>query len=366
MLRDNRGLDIDRDLNKLTTAEPGLEAETSLGQTTIRLDVGSLDLASAIDGAADFVPIYDASGNIHKKILPNTLPDATLTVQGSIVEVFTSDGVYVKPSGATAVYITVIGGGGGGGGAAAGTGTAVTGGAGGGGAGFVFGWIPASDIPASVNIQVGVGGAGGIGGTHPSNGTAGSNGTSSKFGDHIIAHAGGGGAAGVSASEAYANGGYSGIGMYNGISGGNSDDDANAVSPTDGDVNCGGGGGGGAMESTAQRTPARGSHVYAYIHGEPIFSGGGGAAGVNSAVASGTNGGAGGSSVTNAGLPGAGGGGGGCGGGAGNNGGNGGAGGLYGAGGGGGGCIKTGTTGVSKGGNGGKGGDGIVVVYTFL
>jgi len=358
--RDNRGLDITRDLNKATVPGEGLDAETALGQTTISIDTTELGSA-AIDPAADFLPFYDTSAGIHKRILPQNLPAAAGAAEGCVVSVFTSDGTWVKPSGASGVYVQVIGGGGGGGGGSFRTAAPYQSGTGGGGGGITWGWLSAADLPDTVEVTVGAGGAGGLGPTVAAAGGAGGNGTAggySAFGK-IRANGGNAGQGGV-ASEGPTPGASGGGGLYSGISSASTDDDTAQTVVTDGDVNCGAGGGGGTAEGVTIRPSGRGSHVNGY----PLTAAGGGAAGTDATGANGGDGGAGASQPAGSPLPGCGGGGGGTASGSGFRAGDGGAGGLYGGGGGGGGAYRA--TGGTRAGNGGAGGQGIVVVIAFL
>lgn len=356
--RDNRGLDITRDLNKITTPGEGLDAETSLGQTIISIDTAELGSA-APDPAADYLPFYDLSAGAHKRILPQNLPAAAGSAEGCVVSTFTADGTWVKPSGASGVYVIVIAGGGGGGGGGYRTTSYYQSGAGGGGGGITWAWLAASDLPDTVEVTVG---AGGTGGTSTSTGnTAGGNGGAggfSAFGK--IKATGGGGGQGGRVDETQANGGSGGGGLYSGITASATDDDTNVTQQSDGDVNCGAGGSAGGREVSTLRTGSRGSHVNGY----PLTAAGGGTIGTSTLTGTGGDGGAGASQPAGTPLPGAGGGPGGAGGnGGGFRGGDGGAGGLYGAGGGGGGCLAISG---DRSGAGGAGAQGIVVVYTFL
>ncbi|MFI7430754.1 hypothetical protein ACIBPB_27540 [Micromonospora sp. NPDC049836] len=109
---------------------------------------------------------------------------------GSPVQQFTQSGTFKVPAGARWIRAYGVGGGGGGGGvtgAASGTGAA----GGGGGGGYCESVWSAGELPAEVQVTVGVGGAGGAFG-------GGANGGDTSFGGLWTA-GGGGGAVGVAA-----------------------------------------------------------------------------------------------------------------------------------------------------------------------
>ena len=371
-IRDLRGLNITRDENRTVEAGVGTAVANALGQTTISLDLADLSAESSMDETADYVPIYSNADAAHRKVLAENIPEATLTVTGTIVNVYTTPGsdTWVKPAGATMVYVCCIGGGGGGGGGGySSTSTGVYGGSGGAGGAVTYAMLPAEFLPSSVDITVGAAGVagtgGGFGGTGTNSGTVGTAGGESKFGTFLRASGGDGGFGGTttSISEGQTPPSAS-TGMFSGGAGGDADDDqdsgAGGSSTRHGG---GGGGGGGSYSGTTSRVPGAGGAAWAHTpigYTQP-------AAGVNSSTVNGTNGadalqycpddsptggsggGGGGAARTTAGLQA----------------GRGGHGAKYGGAGGGGGAVNN--VGASgRGGNGGNGAQGAVMVITFL
>lgn len=115
--------------------------------------------------------------------------EATLTAQpitAGYVDVFTSDGTWVKPAGITFARVMMIGGGGGGGAGSSEISTALRLGGGGGDAGQVAILnLTGSSIPSSAAVDIGQGGLGGIA-TANAPGAAGSNGGSTSFGSSLV------------------------------------------------------------------------------------------------------------------------------------------------------------------------------------
>lgn len=152
------------------------------------------------------------------------------------VQTFTASGTWTKPADALRVLVEIWGGGGGG----VGDATNVRGGGGGGG-GYTALEYQASELPASVPVTIGAGGApGALGGT-------------TSFGSYMSVTGGG---IGIKTANNYPGGGRGG-----GVTGGNG---ATAASPGDPGVSShwGGGGGGGVLEA-----------------GGSVHGGGGGASG---------------------------------------------------------------------------------------
>jgi len=272
-----------------------------------------------------------------------------------LVEVFTANGTWTKPTGCKSVHVIVIGGGGGGGsgrrGAAA---SARGGGSGGGGGSYSSLMLPSSILGSTVAVTVGAAGAGGAAVTaNDTIGNPGVDGGDSRFGEHVKAAGGTAGKAGKT-PPAPAGGAGGAYGMETGTTGG-----SGAVSAAGGSVaNSTGrgpsGGGGGGCISTGNTAFAGGA-------GGPAFGWYTAAAGFPAGGA--VNGGAGETKAADASYqPGYGGGGGGGGNPAGGAGGTGGAGTNYGSGGGGGGGSLNG----SNSGAGGAGAAGVVVVISYF
>jgi len=282
---------------------------------------------------------------------------ATTTFNGDAygigyMQVFTADGTWTKPAGASIVDIIVIGGGGGGGAGWANSNTTnVSGGGGGGAGGYSRKTFNADYFSSTETVTVGSGGAGAVsvsasGGT----GAVGSTGEVSSFGTTIAlsANAGLGGGAGSADNN---QGGAAGTGMsQDGSAGGATATDSGSAgvsgvwfAPTGG-----GGGGGTTAGSHAGGAGGAKSFIPAHVGGAGgsatdgdvgsigiIFSadgliggtGGGGGSGTDSATAGGTGGA-----------------------------------GIYGSGGGGGGGSEGG---LAASGAGGAGGDGVVIVITY-
>lgn len=164
----------------------------------------------------------------------------------SNIQIFTSNGTFVAPTGITKVYLSMIGGGGGG--------SPGDGGQGGGGAGGYVLNYPYTVVPGnSYNVVVGSGGAGGTGG-----GDLGDAGTASTFDATVTVPGGGAGNPGVGGggydSSSATGGLYSGKGgsgatLAQGMGGGGSPFGAGGNGSTTGPgsnaaANTGAGGGG--------------------------------------------------------------------------------------------------------------------------
>lgn len=329
----------------------------------------SIDWAKRDNGGADTNPatIYAGSWIVARKlnVCSFTAPavgDYCYTFSGAAYQSFT----WSKPHGVKFVEVHAIGGGGGGGSGSIGGAQIKSGGQGGGGGGVSAYIFAADDLPSTVDVTIGQGGAGAAAisaSTSNNNGNDGSSGTDTTFGAYLTAYGGGGGAAGHTGvwSAIYDNGGSGtlstgGQGRFrnaanNGTSGGGNGSVGVGSMGGFGVGPGGGGGGGGAEPFEPVRQALAGTD-------SPDGVVAGGAAGT-----SGTTGGAG-TAASDHTLAGAGGGGGGYGE---NNprapgsvGGNGAAGGVAGGGGGGGGAADAFGTPNSTSGAGGDGAPGMI------
>lgn len=179
--------------------------------------------------------------------MPSVVPE------GSTTQVFTANGTWTKPVGATSVYIRVIGAGGpGGSGRRGAAGSARSGGTGGGSGAYSFALFSAAELPATLNVVVATGGTAGAAVTvNSTNGNDGVGANPSYVSDPgsgiaVLLAAGGangvGGTAGVVAGGAGAD-----RGMILGSAGGGSNATGapgNGISGFTGAPGGGGGGGG--------------------------------------------------------------------------------------------------------------------------
>lgn len=188
-----------------------------------------------------------------------------------VIQVYTSDDTWTKPSGLRYIMVELVGGGGGGGGNS----TATNGSGGGGAGGYSRKYIAAGSLGSTESVTVGAAGTAGAG----SGGTGGTGGTTS-FGAHLQATGGAGGTenalggAGGSGSSGDlntdgANGGSgntnsapSGFGgnSYFGGGGPSQINDSNGIAATGY-----GGGGGGAFSSGADRSGGAGKAGVVYV-----------------------------------------------------------------------------------------------------
>lgn len=122
-----------------------------------------------------------------------------------VLQLFTSNGTWTKPSGAKLVHVFVYGGGGGG---AGGAGSGYPGGGGGGGGGHCYERIlDASEVGSTVSCVIGAGGNGG------GAASAGSNGSASNFGG-LTGYGGTGGTYTYYSGAGYGSGGAGGQNGY--------------------------------------------------------------------------------------------------------------------------------------------------------
>ena len=292
-----------------------VDADTATGGTSARLFVNPSSLATSKYGTRlPSATEKEALAGGGAFGTPSTSNKYLTEEKGTVtIEEFTADGTWTKPDNTKAVEVIVIGAGGGGGGGESNSSLA-GGGGGGGGGGISKAIFDGADIPSSVTVTVGTGGAGGA----INNG--GSNGESSSFGDLLKANGGGGGSDGGTGS---AGGGGTGT-IADGGAGGIGQTTSGVAAASTIQAPSGGGGGGGSNGS-GTGGGAGGSITLLDIKTGP--AGGAatlnGTAGVAATVtgAGGTGGGGGGGSATtgtsdaghgaNGGIPGGGGGGGG-------------------------------------------------------
>lgn len=172
------------------TAGTGLSGGTITGTGTIALDINSLTEETSVQAATDFVPMYDVSGAVTRKVTP-----ANLIALAATRAVFEASATWTKPSGVastTMMKMTVVGGGGGGG--ASGDTGEWGGGGGGGGGGTGIRWRPFSALGATEAVTVGAAAA------------AAGSGNTSSFGSHCSATGGAAGSASTSAAAPGAGG----------------------------------------------------------------------------------------------------------------------------------------------------------------
>lgn len=137
---------------------------------------------------------------------------ADLAIRGPAnVQIFTTDGVWTKPSNATSIKVILIGGGGGGGSGRKGASGAIrTGGAGGLKGNYIESIFNPQSLASTVNVTIGLGGTGGLSQTtNSTNGLPGTAGGTTIFGTYLTAYggwAGGGGTAAGGTLVASANG----------------------------------------------------------------------------------------------------------------------------------------------------------------
>jgi hypothetical protein len=235
---------------------------TAVGASTADvLSVSGSDLV-ADDPNADRIVFWDDSESKLRYLEVSTglsLSGTTLTATASgtptQTDVFTANGTYTKPVGATIIRAVVVGGGGGGGAGRRGAaGTDRAGGGGGGGAAVVAFVADAAFFGATESITVGSGGNGGENSADDTNGANGSDGGNSSIGSLVTAiggkAAGGGSTAGGLAGAAVGSSVYFYGTSATSVGGGGGGATSNAgvggastIAPT------GGGGGGGINAS---------------------------------------------------------------------------------------------------------------------
>lgn len=183
-------------------------------------------------------------------------------------QIFTASGTWTKPAGYSPDALVLIEAWGGGGGGGRDSGAPF--GGGGGGGGYTQRWMRLADLPATVAVTIGAGGAGRTG----SNGD-GSTGGNSTFGAFLTAYGGGGGQSAQTTNLGGGGGGELGAGTVGqpGLLGGG---DPRAM-PTTFQGYAQTAFGGGAGGTGAGSSPANGPGKNA------VYGGGGGGGGVNSA-----------------------------------------------------------------------------------
>lgn len=282
-------------------AESGATARTSLG-------LGALATAASITTAeiaaatlvteADTIASNDNDTTIPTSAAVKAYADS-VGGQETVIDFqeFTANGTWTKPGAATTgdvVRVHLVGGGGGGASAA----SALSGG-GGGGSGFVF-TVSVDDLPGTVGVTVGAGGAGGVGG----NGSAGGSSSFGTTGFRFMAVAGGGGGGTTSAAGAAGVGTF-GDTTYAELSAGSGGIGGLSGTFYGGSSVWGGGGGGGANNANGNNFGAGGLSEHAGCGGygtsntvttgweDGLFPGGGGGAADTTVLAAGGNGAAG-------------------------------------------------------------------------
>lgn len=330
------------------TATSTVTLQNKTLDNTNTVTVKDANLTIQDDGDTTKQVKFQASGITTATTRTFTLPDVSSTLGITPdIQPFESNGTWTKPSWAKFTYVLCIGPGGGGGAGRRGTAADGIGGASG-GTGGLSGWLFAtSELPSTVAVTVGLGGAGApaitTDNTDGGNGNDGS--SNSSFGDYLIA---GFGTGGVGGNGAFATGGYGGTGIYFGsvgavagaFPGQNGGDTTIAPSP---------GGGGGPYNGAFSAGGNGGMRTLVYLITTAALGG----------ATNGANGANGFSSAVGQYYPGGGGGGGASGDGV--AGGRGGHGGKYGAGGGGGGGSQNGY----NSGAGGDGGNGLVLAISW-
>lgn len=225
----------------------------------------------------------------------NPLPTYVLTYNE-----YSGNSTWTKPSGASVVYVEIVGGGAGGGAGGRFATTVVRFGGGGGAAGaWLWKYFQADDLSGSVSITVGAGGSGGVSQTvNSTSGSGGQEGGESKFGEYLTSATAGGGRGGTNSGASILGGSSSfrGTNLYNGAAGGDGFAGPTILSTMGGDssfVAAGGGGNGGTASSTATRTGVAGavsrlftvSGVAASIGGDAVPGEGGGGGGATYSTA---------------------------------------------------------------------------------
>lgn len=153
---------------------------------------GSMSLSSALRVGAS--PSAGTTGQVLTSAGAGAAPTWSAAASASLQE-FSSSGTWTKPSNATFVMAEVwAGGGGGGSGYRASAGLDRAGGSGGGGGAYGYRIFKASDLPATVTVTIGSGGAGGaavtVDSTVGNDGVAGGN---TSFGNLLTVYGGSGG-----------------------------------------------------------------------------------------------------------------------------------------------------------------------------
>jgi hypothetical protein len=140
----------------------------------------------------------------------------TVTVPDPVVRFYAAGATWTKPAGLAHIVVEVQGGGGGSGGAATTSSTQASFGASGGGGGYARKLLPASVLPATCAVSVGIGGtAGGVGAAGGAAGGSAFSGTGITSVQGNGGGGGGGGAAAVNSGSVGGNGGTSSGGDVN-------------------------------------------------------------------------------------------------------------------------------------------------------
>lgn len=264
----------------------GFLSDSDIGVSIQAYDAELTQIAGLADPNADRILFWDDSAGEMKYLSLGTglsITDTTINGGGVDYQVFTSNGTWTKPAGATASSYTLIQIWGGGGSGAANTNSGNTMGGGGGGA-YVEVKVPTSSLNSTETVVVGA--------TKSGDSNDGETGNQSSFKTYI-AYGGGGGVA-ASGTGSGGPGGGGGGSLGSGLDGGNPG--GNSYGGNGGDPL----GGIGAFESTGPSNSGFGGGAggggAAKAGGFSAYGGGGGGGGGYSAVSN--NGGAGGNSIS--------------------------------------------------------------------
>lgn len=196
------------------------------------------------------------------------------------IQIFTSNGIWKKPPGATTVDVGLVGGGSGGGsGRATSVGNSVGGGGAGSGGAITIGRFSADMLNDTEAVTIGIGGIGGVAASATGatgGGSNGNSGTNTIFGNYLqAAGAGGGGGATASGGSGGTAAGTTSFMQQAGANGGaGGTADVGGTTPSSSTtVQCTGGGGGGGVATAAQQGGVGGSIATNTVTGSAIAGG---------------------------------------------------------------------------------------------